>query len=112
VTSPDVAVGLKPVLSFFRDLSSYDSSPEYKGEFYMNKGIDAMCKFALARGTVSDVLAVIEVLYDNHGKVPNHEYPIGGFFKYFMNFEPQDTVKFWLHVCSTSDVVYFFISLY
>jgi hypothetical protein len=49
-----------------------------------------MCKFALARGTVSDVLAVIEVMYDNQRLKPDHMYPIGGFFKYLINFEPQD----------------------
>ena len=42
------------------------------------------------RGTVSDVLSVIEVLYQNRELQPQHEYPIGGFFKYLINFEPQD----------------------
>ena len=118
---------------------------------YVNRGIEAMCHFALARGTVSDVLAVVEVLYDNHhwevmqGLIPgqdgnlaaanevamiddtntsepppppsppgpgglkrrsrsflllnappsterlvSHKYPIGAFYRYLINFEPQD----------------------
>eukprot|EP00466_Bigelowiella_natans_P013068 jgi/Bigna1/133145/aug1.20_g7853 len=119
--SPDVAVGLEPVLQMLRDMADV-SNPEYKGAF-VNRGVDAMCHFALARGTVSDVLAVVEVLYDNNraellgttvkmigdkkrnqqnadgtaapsssssSPPPPREYPIGGFFRYIMNFEPQD----------------------
>jgi hypothetical protein len=44
--SPDVAVGLEPVLRFLRELASYDSNEfkgEYNSEFYINKGAQKSC---------------------------------------------------------------------
>eukprot|EP00954_Amorphochlora_amoebiformis_P021127 1344278-Amorphochlora_amoeboformis.AAC.2 len=57
--SPDVAVGLEPVLSLFRQLADI-TDEKYKGVF-VNRGVESLSRFALARGTVSDVLSLIEV---------------------------------------------------
>ncbi|GAB5354563.1 hypothetical protein AAMO2058_000129300 [Amorphochlora amoebiformis] len=138
--SPDVAVGMEPVLKLFRRLADV-ADGDYRGRF-LQKGVESLSRFALARGTVSDVLSLIEVIHNNHHErilvlntadnqtskydekvgtinrpiemrraaearrgstrtskakeIPldvlenTKNYPIGYFFRFFINFEPQD----------------------